>query len=157
MRGRFSIQMLFRCASCLLFFAKKFEFYWTQSEYWMENVSPSHLLLAFFKFYLLRAFSSIFFVLLRNQRAKPIIIDPGLYLSKKFDLALATEHRELPSTFKLFTGMCLWTYLLKYVYLFFYINSMISGWLMHFTCDLFIYLDMIIGFVFGKINLSFII
>ncbi|KMZ61722.1 hypothetical protein ZOSMA_4G00060 [Zostera marina] len=42
-----------------------------------------------------------------NQRAKPIIIDPGLYLSKKFDLALATEHRELPSTFKLFTGMCL--------------------------------------------------
>ncbi|KMZ74350.1 hypothetical protein ZOSMA_12G00340 [Zostera marina] len=43
----------------------------------------------------------------RNQRAKPIIIDPGLYLSKKVDLALATEHRELPSTFKLFTGMCL--------------------------------------------------
>ncbi|KMZ74449.1 hypothetical protein ZOSMA_128G00040 [Zostera marina] len=42
-----------------------------------------------------------------NLRAKPIIIDPGLYLSKKFNLALATEHRELPSTFKLFTGMCL--------------------------------------------------
>lgn len=39
-----------------------------------------------------------------HQRAKPIIIDPGLYLSKKFDLALTSERRELPNSFKLFTG-----------------------------------------------------
>ncbi|KAK8940728.1 hypothetical protein KSP39_PZI010156 [Platanthera zijinensis] len=39
-----------------------------------------------------------------NQRAKPIIIDPGLYLSKKFDVFITSEQRELPTSFKLFTG-----------------------------------------------------
>ncbi|KAL9272142.1 Beta-glucuronosyltransferase GlcAT14A-like protein [Drosera capensis] len=39
-----------------------------------------------------------------NQRAKPIIIDPGLYLSRKSDLAVTTQRRSLPTTFKLFTG-----------------------------------------------------
>nr|KYP68828.1 Xylosyltransferase 1 [Cajanus cajan] len=39
-----------------------------------------------------------------NQRARPIIIDPALYLSKKSDLALTTQRRTLPTSFKLFTG-----------------------------------------------------
>ncbi|KAH7654773.1 Glycosyl transferase family 14 protein [Dioscorea alata] len=39
-----------------------------------------------------------------NQRARPIIIDPGLYLSKKFDIVVTNERRELPAAFKLFTG-----------------------------------------------------
>ncbi|WJX43780.1 hypothetical protein P8452_30837 [Trifolium repens] len=39
-----------------------------------------------------------------NQRARPIIIDPALYLSKKSDLALTTQKRTLPTSFKLFTG-----------------------------------------------------
>ncbi|KAL7000325.1 Beta-glucuronosyltransferase GlcAT14A [Sarracenia purpurea var. burkii] len=39
-----------------------------------------------------------------NQRAKPIIIDPALYLSKKSDIALTTQRRSLPTSFKLFTG-----------------------------------------------------
>ncbi|KAL0444246.1 UNVERIFIED_CONTAM: Beta-glucuronosyltransferase GlcAT14A [Sesamum latifolium] len=39
-----------------------------------------------------------------NQRAKPIIIDPGLYLSKKSDIAWTTQRRSLPTSFKLFTG-----------------------------------------------------
>ncbi|EPS58055.1 n-acetylglucosaminyltransferase, partial [Genlisea aurea] len=39
-----------------------------------------------------------------NQRAKPIIIDPGLYLSKKSDIATTTQRRSLPTSFKLFTG-----------------------------------------------------
>ncbi|XP_021901006.1 beta-glucuronosyltransferase GlcAT14A-like isoform X2 [Carica papaya] len=38
-----------------------------------------------------------------NQRAKPIIIDPGLYLSKKSDIAVTTQRRSLPTSFKLFT------------------------------------------------------
>jgi hypothetical protein len=38
------------------------------------------------------------------QRAKPIVLDPGLYLSKKFDLTMTTERSELPTSFKLFTG-----------------------------------------------------
>ncbi|KAH9792742.1 Core-2/I-branching beta-1,6-N-acetylglucosaminyltransferase family protein [Citrus sinensis] len=39
-----------------------------------------------------------------NQRAKPIIVDPGLYLSKKSDIAWTTQRRSLPTSFQLFTG-----------------------------------------------------
>lgn len=39
-----------------------------------------------------------------NQRAKPIIIDPGLYLSRKGDLAWTTQRRSIPTSFRLFTG-----------------------------------------------------
>ncbi|KAF9589607.1 hypothetical protein IFM89_026106 [Coptis chinensis] len=39
-----------------------------------------------------------------NQRAKPIIIDPGLYLSKKYDIFWTSQRRSLPTSFKLFTG-----------------------------------------------------
>ncbi|OMO98795.1 Glycosyl transferase, family 14 [Corchorus olitorius] len=39
-----------------------------------------------------------------NQRAKPIIVDPGLYLSKKSDIAWTTQRRSLPTSFKLYTG-----------------------------------------------------
>ncbi|XP_051138308.1 beta-glucuronosyltransferase GlcAT14A-like [Andrographis paniculata] len=39
-----------------------------------------------------------------NQRAKPIIIDPGLYLSKKTEISLTTQRRSLPTSFKVFTG-----------------------------------------------------
>ncbi|MFQ6670899.1 hypothetical protein Gotur_035629 [Gossypium turneri] len=39
-----------------------------------------------------------------NSRAKPIIVDPGLYLSKKSDIAWTTQRRLLPTSFKLYTG-----------------------------------------------------
>ncbi|KAK5844040.1 Xylosyltransferase 1 [Gossypium arboreum] len=39
-----------------------------------------------------------------NQRARPIIVDPSLYLSKKSDIAWTTQRRSLPTSFKLFTG-----------------------------------------------------
>ncbi|KAL4348924.1 hypothetical protein GQ457_17G024120 [Hibiscus cannabinus] len=39
-----------------------------------------------------------------SSRAKPIIVDPGLYLSKKSDIALTTQRRSLPTSFKLYTG-----------------------------------------------------
>ncbi|KAH9533403.1 hypothetical protein CY35_18G050500 [Sphagnum magellanicum] len=38
------------------------------------------------------------------QRAKPIIIDPGLYMDKKTDIFWATQRRAVPSAFRLFTG-----------------------------------------------------
>lgn len=38
------------------------------------------------------------------QRAKPIIIDPGLYMTKKTDVFWVTQRRSVPSAFKLFTG-----------------------------------------------------
>ncbi|KAF3781819.1 Beta-glucuronosyltransferase [Nymphaea thermarum] len=38
------------------------------------------------------------------QRAKPIIIDPGLYLTKKADVFWVTQRRSVPTAFKLFTG-----------------------------------------------------
>ncbi|XP_022742357.1 beta-glucuronosyltransferase GlcAT14A-like isoform X1 [Durio zibethinus] len=39
-----------------------------------------------------------------SHRAKPIIVDPGLYLSKKSDIAWTTQRRSLPTSFKLYTG-----------------------------------------------------
>ncbi|XP_010278355.1 PREDICTED: beta-glucuronosyltransferase GlcAT14A-like [Nelumbo nucifera] len=39
-----------------------------------------------------------------NQRARPIIVDPGLYLSKKSNIFWTTQRRSLPTFFKLFTG-----------------------------------------------------
>ncbi|KNA10291.1 hypothetical protein SOVF_145650 [Spinacia oleracea] len=38
------------------------------------------------------------------QRAKPIIIDPGFYQTKKADVFWVTQRRSVPSAFKLFTG-----------------------------------------------------
>lgn len=39
-----------------------------------------------------------------TQRAKPLIIDPGLYSNKKSDVFWVTQRRDLPTAFKLFTG-----------------------------------------------------
>ncbi|PSR87641.1 Beta-glucuronosyltransferase [Actinidia chinensis var. chinensis] len=38
------------------------------------------------------------------QRAKPVIVDPGLYMSKKTDVFWITQRRSVPTAFKLFTG-----------------------------------------------------
>ncbi|KAM7506684.1 hypothetical protein LguiA_017137 [Lonicera macranthoides] len=38
------------------------------------------------------------------QRAKPIIIDPGLYKTEKSDVFWITQRRSVPTSFKLFTG-----------------------------------------------------
>ncbi|KAL7094784.1 hypothetical protein ACP275_11G126400 [Erythranthe tilingii] len=38
------------------------------------------------------------------QRAKPVIIDPGLYMTKKTDVFWITQRRSVPTAFKLFTG-----------------------------------------------------
>lgn len=38
------------------------------------------------------------------QRAKPIIIDPGLYLSRKSEIFYTSQRREMPDTYKVFTG-----------------------------------------------------
>ncbi|KAL2570618.1 hypothetical protein GLYMA_18G254900v4 [Glycine max] len=39
-----------------------------------------------------------------HQRARPIIIDPGLYMTKKQDVFWITQRRSRPTAFKLFTG-----------------------------------------------------
>ncbi|GMH18759.1 hypothetical protein Nepgr_020600 [Nepenthes gracilis] len=39
-----------------------------------------------------------------SRRLKPIIVDPGLYLSQKAPMFYATQKRELPNAFQLFTG-----------------------------------------------------
>ncbi|XP_043687053.1 beta-glucuronosyltransferase GlcAT14B-like [Telopea speciosissima] len=38
------------------------------------------------------------------QRAKPIIIDPGLYMTQKSDVFWVSQRRSVPNAFKLFTG-----------------------------------------------------
>lgn len=40
----------------------------------------------------------------REQRVKPIIIDPGLYQDKKTDIYWMTQRRAVPTSFRLFTG-----------------------------------------------------
>jgi hypothetical protein len=42
--------------------------------------------------------------LFRFQRAKPVIIDPGLYMKKKADVFWIPQRRSVPTAFKLFTG-----------------------------------------------------
>ncbi|KAH7434715.1 hypothetical protein KP509_06G031900 [Ceratopteris richardii] len=39
-----------------------------------------------------------------SQRVKPIIIDPGFYMSKKSDIIWASQKRAVPNAFKLFLG-----------------------------------------------------
>ncbi|EMS45342.1 Xylosyltransferase 2 [Triticum urartu] len=39
-----------------------------------------------------------------GQRAQPLIVDPGLYASKKQDIFYASGRRELPTAFRLYTG-----------------------------------------------------
>lgn len=39
-----------------------------------------------------------------NRRARPIIVDPGLYLSKKSGIFWTTQRRSVPTSFVLFTG-----------------------------------------------------
>jgi len=43
--------------------------------------------------------------LCRFQRAKPVIIDPGLYMLKKQDVFWIPQRRSVPTAFKLFTGI----------------------------------------------------
>ncbi|XP_050218415.1 beta-glucuronosyltransferase GlcAT14A [Mercurialis annua] len=38
------------------------------------------------------------------KRLKPIIVDPGLYLSERSDMFYATQKRELPNAFRIFSG-----------------------------------------------------
>ncbi|KAK9698429.1 hypothetical protein RND81_08G103500 [Saponaria officinalis] len=56
------------------------------------------------------------------QRAKPIIIDPGLYQTDKADVTWVTQRRSVPTSFKLFTGSA-WMVLSRQ-----FIDYCIWGW-----------------------------
>ena len=43
-------------------------------------------------------------VLCRNQRAMPLIVDPGLHMTTKSEIFWVSPRRTLPTAFKLFTG-----------------------------------------------------
>ncbi|XP_017243854.1 beta-glucuronosyltransferase GlcAT14B [Daucus carota subsp. sativus] len=57
-----------------------------------------------------------------DGRAKPIIVDPGLYLTTKSDVFLVTQPRRVPTAFKLFTGSA-WMALSRP-----FVNYCIWGW-----------------------------
>lgn len=57
-----------------------------------------------------------------HQRARPIIVDPGLYMNKKQDVFWVTQRRSRPTAFKLFTGSA-WMALSKS-----FIDYCIWGW-----------------------------
>lgn len=40
----------------------------------------------------------------RERQIRPIIVDPGLYLSSRNDIFYATQKRDIPNAYKLFTG-----------------------------------------------------
>lgn len=44
------------------------------------------------------------FCVLRSRRIRPIVVDPSLYLSTRTDIVYATQKRDLPSAYRLFTG-----------------------------------------------------
>lgn len=56
------------------------------------------------------------------QRAKPVIVDPGLYMTKKTDVFWITQRRSVPTKFKLFTGSA-WAVLSRS-----FIDYCIWGW-----------------------------
>lgn len=68
---------------------------------WYFSVSFLFFWLVFFLKGLILKLS---FDVCRSQRAKPVIIDPGLYMSKKADVFWITQRRSVPTAFKLFTG-----------------------------------------------------
>jgi hypothetical protein len=41
----------------------------------------------------------------RSKKLKPIIVDPGLYLSEGTEMFYATQKRDLPSAYRMFTGV----------------------------------------------------
>lgn len=47
----------------------------------------------------------VFLVVYRSRKLRPIIVDPGLYLMEKTGMFYATQKRELPNAFRLFTGL----------------------------------------------------
>lgn len=55
------------------------------------------------------------FFFCRSHRAKPIIIDPGLYMSKKADVFWVSQKRSMPTAFKLFTGLIIFPLLGSYL------------------------------------------
>ncbi|KAL2335566.1 hypothetical protein Fmac_016779 [Flemingia macrophylla] len=57
-----------------------------------------------------------------TMRARPIIVDPGLYMNKKQDVFWVTQRRSRPTAFKLFTGSA-WMALSKS-----FIDYCIWGW-----------------------------
>lgn len=54
----------------------------------------------------------------RNKRAKPIIIDPGLYSLNKSEIWWVIKQRSIPSAFKLYTGFTTFPNILLYIIFF---------------------------------------
>ncbi|KAL9666510.1 hypothetical protein QQ045_000844 [Rhodiola kirilowii] len=57
-----------------------------------------------------------------EKRAMPLVVDPGLYLSKKSDIYPVNPRRSLPTAFKLFTGSA-WMILSRT-----FVEYLIMGW-----------------------------
>lgn len=64
----------------------------------------------------------------RNKRAKPIIIDPGLYSLNKSEIWWVSKQRSIPSAFKLYTGFTTFPNILLYIIFFFLSLSQIKRW-----------------------------
>lgn len=74
--------------------------FWRRSSIWMKFLS-----FVFGQVYRQFKIFLVSLVFCRFQRAKPIIIDPGLYMNRKSDIFWATQRRALPTAYRLFTGV----------------------------------------------------
>jgi len=73
----------------------------------------------------------VFVLFISHQRARPIIVDPGLYMNKKQDVFWVTQRRSRPTAFKLFTGKDSFSCLLGLclLFLFYFSNFLMYMWL----------------------------
>lgn len=107
-----------RSAAYAFVYSQTPELHWTHQWYWLEGVScqlfsPFCALHDFMHFNDIRLCKDInvpllykrFFTHLnRYHRAKPVIIDPGLYSVNKSDVFWVSQKRNVPTAYKLFTG-----------------------------------------------------
>lgn len=66
-------------------------------------------------------------MLYRSKKFKPIIVDPGLYLSEGTEMFFATQKREYPKAFRLFTGKVFLAMSLESSQLFQFIFFLLKG------------------------------
>lgn len=107
-----------RSAAYAFFYSQTPEFHWTHQWYWLEGVSCQffspfcslHMILCILitydcvKINVPLLYKWFFTHLNRYHRAKPVIIDPGLYSVNKSDVFWVSQKRNVPTAYKLFTG-----------------------------------------------------
>lgn len=101
------MSVLHRFAAHIVIHAKRPKLREPYQLHWMERVSYFHLFWLIEIVWLFSKYpfsNSGFMGQFRARRMKPIIVDPGLYLAEKTGMFYATQKRDFPSAYQLFSG-----------------------------------------------------